>query len=186
LLYQSNFYLPDDRWEEEEADRNRIFRQDGYYNFEVRSTDNWIAYDFLRIAIADFRIHVDVKFEINSQDTATCGIYFRICDNGKNFYNRYRFAISRFGSYALHSYIDKEFQSILDYQFSEFIRRGDNTNSLMVEMVGQKITLGINGNILNTVADNRLTSGFIGLFVNSGDNKSFVEARFRDFRLYAP
>jgi ClpX C4-type zinc finger protein len=195
LFYRSDFYFPDDKWSEgddkwsEEALRHghaRTFRQDGYYHMvlHLSGLSNWWMYRTPGIALANFRVHVDAEFTTHSGTGAHYGVVFHAKnDNGKHSF--YYFAISRSGYYSLKIYDHKEWKDILNYRYSEFIRRGDSTNSLMVEMVEQTITLGINEHILATLLDNSLADGYVGLLVCTGINDSFVEARFRDFRLYS-
>jgi hypothetical protein len=65
-----------------------------------------------------------------------------------------------------------------------FTHQGDRVNSLMVEARGQKITVGVNGHILETVMDNNLASGSIGFWMQTGIDLT-AEVRFRNFRLYS-
>ena len=93
-------------------------------------------------------------------------------------------AISSSGYYHVRTKDSENWRDILKDRFSEFIKQGDRTNSLMVEAIGQKITVGVNGHILETVMDNSLTSGSIGFWLQTGLD-STAEARFRNFRLYS-
>ena len=52
-------------------------------------------------------------------------------------------------------------------------------------MIGEKITLGINGHILETVSDSTLAYGHVGLYVGTGSNDSVSEVKFRDFQLFS-
>ena len=95
----------------------------------------------------------------------------------------YLFSIC-FGSYALLLYSNHEYRFLLSYRSSEFISN-DSINSLKVEMIGQRIILGINGHILDAITDNSLPSpGYVGLFV-SKEEDSLMRAKFCGFRLYS-
>ena len=52
-------------------------------------------------------------------------------------------------------------------------------------MVGETITMEVNGHALATVRDNTLAAGNVGVVVAQYSSDSFAEARFRDFQLYA-
>jgi hypothetical protein len=184
LLYRSNFYLPDDKWLEGESRDGKIrsFRRDGYYHM-VLSLSEWWEYRFPRIPLASFRVHVDAEFLTHNGSHVHFGVVFRV-NNDHDIDSFYCFAILPSGNYGLFIRVNEHWETILDYRPSEFIRRGDSSNSLLVEMAGQKITLGVNGHCLATLLDSRLPDGCVGLFAGTRSNDSFVEARFRDFRLY--
>ena len=94
----------------------------------------------------------------------------------------YRFLISYDGYYTLEVYIKDENKSLPYYYYSEFIK-DDGINSLIVEIAGQKITLGVNGQILQTIMDDNCILGGVGVCV--GRTKNAVAVRFRNFRVYS-
>lgn len=71
------------------------------------------------------------------------------------------------------------------WQESERIKRGDNTNVLMVERIGDSIRLGINNYIVATATERGLNSGIVGLFVRTYKDDSYGEAMFKNFLLYS-
>jgi hypothetical protein len=56
-------------------------------------------------------------------------------------------------------------------------------NAWMVEMIGDRVSVELNGHALGRIRDNRLKSGFVSVLV-SGDSK-YSEAKFNNFLLYA-
>lgn len=188
LVYRSDFYASSDNWFVGEKRDGKIgtFCRDGYYHIVLRLS-NWWHWFSPAIRLANFRVYVDAEFTRHSVSSAHCGVVFRARNDNEHSF--YYFRILRSGHYALQIYANEEWKVILNERFSDLIRTGDNTNSLMVEMVNKKITLGINGHILDTVMDNNLVYGYVGLLVGTGNNDSFAdsfaEARFRNFRLYA-
>ena len=182
LIYRSNFYLPDDKWRKWIFQDSKWFRQDGYHH--VRTGYAGYGLSPLEITMANFRIHFDAEFVTSYNETDQYGVIFRRNDRN-NDYLWYYFFISRAGYYTLGFHFLADWKTIIDNRFSEFIKRGDATNSLMVEMVGQKITLGVNGHILDTVMDNKIAKGYFAIYVTGERTDSYVEARFRNFRLYS-
>lgn len=192
---RSNFNQPDDKWYEGQA-LGEYFRQDGYYHIRVR--DSGFGSQNLKVNLADFRLYLEAEFIAGSKETDRYAIYFR--NNGKGSF--YAFSILRSGCYTLRARVNKalrgirhperkvnaqpEWTILIDSRFSDLIRSGNNPNSLMIEMAGQKITLGVNGYILDTVMDNTIAEpGSIGLYVFTDKDYSVKEVRFRDFRLYS-
>jgi hypothetical protein len=185
LVYRSDFDVPSDRWGEGmfKHGQARAFRQDGYYHMVI-DRPPWFQYCSPGIPIVDFRVYVDAQFANTSGNTTECGVVFRLKSiNGEDSY--YKFIISRTGSYALRIHCQGGHQDILSDRFSEVINRNERTNTLMVEMVGQKITLGINGHFVATVLDNYLPYGHVGLLVAANTSDIYAETRFQDFRLYS-
>jgi uncharacterized protein YjbI with pentapeptide repeats len=187
LIYRSDFNTPSDSWGETISDDDKVYRKIGYFHIAIYRSPHE-RYQCKLIPIADFRVYVDAQFAKNSGTTSQGGIVFRLSstrDKDNNYRdNYYRFGITNSGYYALHLFTNGGYKTILDYRFSENIRRDDGLNSLMLQMVGKKIRLGCNGHMLASIEDGQLTSGNVGLFVASHIPDAFAETRFRDFRLY--
>ena len=147
----------------------------------MRARGYGFGYQKLKFTIADFRFYLDVECIMGANKIGRYGVDFR-CNANDSYYC---FSISPSGYYSLEIYTNKTWRSIISYRFSDLIRRGNSPNSLMVEMVGQKITLGVNGQILATAIDSTLKSGYFGLYVVTSKDDSVKEIRFRNFRLYS-
>jgi hypothetical protein len=178
LVYRSNFDLPDDRWGAETPNYGKCFRQGGYYH--LQTANSGYSYNSLKIPLANFRLCFDAELVSSNKETDRYGVHFR--DNKKGYYD---FSVSQSGKYALWRVFDGEPNYIIYNRFSELIRRGNSTNSVMIEMVGQKISLGINGHILDTAEDYSIMDGYFGLYVSAEKTDSILEVRFRNFLLYA-
>lgn len=61
---------------------------------------------------------------------------------------------------------------------------GERSNSLLIEKVGQNLTLGINGKIVARTEDQEFRPGSVGLFVCSFKNDLYAEARFRNLVIH--
>ena len=72
---------------------------------------------------------------------------------------------------------------MIDHQHSDLFE--DSVNSLMVKAVGRKIKLGVNGELLASLQDDRFVEGGLGLYVATGENETFAQAKFRDLSLYS-
>jgi hypothetical protein len=184
LVYRSDFMYFSKDWGVEPGENVRCFRQDGYFHMAASNSD-WASNTAWR-PIADFKVFVDAQFMRYEVNNASYGFVFRARAAPKNIYSRYVFLVSGLGYYGLWAVgEDVEPSTIVDWCFSEWIKRDSHaTNSLMVEMVGQRITLGVNDHILTSVTDAKRAMGKVGVLVYPGSG-TFVEARFRDFRLYA-
>jgi len=183
LVYQSDFYTHSDKWIEEITSDDYSFRQNGFYHISILRP-NCERYAYPIFPVSDFRVFVEAQFVQGSGTTSECGIVFRLTTRARGD-NYYRFAISASGYYSLYAHIENLYSTIINYQYSELFNRHSKFNELMVEMIGSKIRIGINGQILSIKNDFRLSNGNIGLLVSANKNDFSAEARFRKFKLFS-
>jgi hypothetical protein len=182
LVYRSDFTKPTG-WDENHSEAVKVFRLDGYYHILVFDTNHYVYFN-PPIIMDNFRAQVEAEFTAQTGVNGECGLVFGARSaNGENFYHM--FGIRPDGNYRLDARVSKEYRRATDWMQSEFINRGDRTNSLMVERSGKEITVGVNGNCLVTVISEEITSGFVGMFVRTPKDDYYAEARFRNFLLYA-
>jgi hypothetical protein len=184
LVYRSDFMSFSKDWDEGSIENVQCFRQDGY--FHMAASNSQAASNTAWRPMADFMAFVDAQFMRYEVNSASYGLVFRADMAANNIYSRYVFLVSRSGYYSLWAMgKDVEPSTMVDWCVSEWLQHDSHaTNSLMVQKVGQRITLGVNDHILTSVTDAKLATGKVGVFISPGSG-TFVEARFRDFRLYA-
>jgi hypothetical protein len=185
LVYQSDFTKPTGLVEDH-SESVSVFRMDGYYHITVYPPQNapwYIAYFNPPIVMDNFMAQVDVEQSTTSGKAAECGIVF-ILREGADF-ELCEFVICPSGFYCLRHQTGEAEKTIIERQKSELIKSGDNTNTLMFERVGERITLGINGHVVATEIVSGLQPGVVGFFVRGFKGDLYAGARFRDFRLYS-
>lgn len=182
LLLYSNFSSLSDYWLEGDFPDIKAFHKDGYYHIAIFNISTQFIYP--PILVSNFSIHVDIQFAKNCNIWATGGIVFRVQERDEGENDFYIFNIRNDGNYFLDVVRNGEWIFIIDWQFSPFIKLDDEINSLMVEMIDDRINLGVNGQILSSTRDKKLSSGYVGLSLRNIENL-YAEARFRDYRLYS-
>lgn len=177
LIHQSDFTSASIDWREGKSEITKHFRQNGYFHIAVEA--NYSQVKCILIDINDFKVRVDAEFVDKSSANAIYGIVFRNMGNEAF----YALGVNWEGYYSLLFHGDKKWDRITPWRTSEFVKRATVTNSFMVEMVGQKMTVAANGHALTSATDSRLSRGAVGLMVLG--EKGYSEARFRNFRLYS-
>jgi curved DNA-binding protein CbpA len=183
LIYSSDFNTGSNLWMEETSASVRSFRRAGHYHIAVNRSP-WEQYYYPKIQVENFSVEVDAEFLSQSGKTSEYGIVFRLQSNSSKD-NYYRFAISKSGYYSLHIHLDGNYQTLQEYKSSSKIITNGGTNTLMAKMVGENITLGVNGYVLARLTDSKISSGNVGLIASAQVNDLFAEARFTNFRLFS-
>ncbi len=141
----------------------------------------WLGIDWPNGSYGDFG--VEVEGNAVGTDYTEYGITFRIGGStDKRSY--YIFGITNDGNYYLFKRLDGEWASpdLVKLTASPFVKQGTAKNVLRVLARGSEITLYINGNKVQTITDEALTSGEVGVFAGTGDNDS-AEAAFSRFTI---
>ena len=187
----SDFFALASDWEEGTLFGNtaRVYRRSGFYHLAIlsppaKSAPFWhsCAPD---ITLSDFRVSVEAgltpDFLTRTKRDAFYGVVFR-----KNGQTGYFFSVSRRGNFALHCFATGRQTKIVNGVFSDHINQEAVLNTLIAEMRGAEITLGVNGHTLLRLTDTRsgLATGSVGIHVGSFSADTLTEARFRHFRLY--
>jgi len=129
----------------------------------------------------DVIVDVDVRLAEGTADnwqTVGCRI------EGNNYYD---LGISADGYYIIDAWVEGvQLDRSLGPTPSPYIVTGaDAVNSLHVECIGDRLSLSVNGNLLEELTDASLTSGGVGLSVNALA-EVFSEAAFDNFRAATP
>jgi hypothetical protein len=99
------------------------------------------------------------------------GVIFRVSSDGTDFYG---FTLTRDGKYTLWRCQDpcqdsSDFVDIISYTASPTVKTGTATNHIKVVAQGDQIAFYVNDQWLNTVTDDTLSGGTVGLFLNNKD-----------------
>ncbi len=132
---------------------------EGIYLFEVKESET------LAWAVSE-PTYEDVVVEVMSETppksaVVAAGLIFRYQD-ARNFY---LFSVANDGYYALELLKDDTWQTLIDWTQSDMIHSRYNT--LRVETKGERITLRVNGSLLEATEDGTLAAGNIGVAVSS-------------------
>ncbi|MBW8012810.1 MAG: hypothetical protein FVQ83_16450 [Chloroflexi bacterium] len=182
LLFADYFSNPDSGWDRITEDKGSTDYANGGYLIVVDDeyTDYWAnpGQHFF-----DVRIEVEVE-KIGGDDDNDFGVICRYQDVD----NFYAFKISSDGYFGIFKRINGgpiELIFAEFMQFSEVINQGNERNHLTVECVGNRLSLFINGWLLQDVYDGDLQSGDVGLMAGSyGDPGTRIQ--FDDFEVFDP
>lgn len=115
----------------------------------------------------------DMAFEVDaeaSQDPQmVIGAYGIVFGGDSRTNDSFRFAVTTSGSYSLAKVHDSKMVKpyIIDFTFSPYIELRPAKNRLGVIVEGSKISLYINGSLVDTAVDDSVASGQIGVFTDS-------------------
>jgi hypothetical protein len=104
---------------------------------------------------------------------AAAGLVFRHSSEGF-----YRFAAHRDGYYSFSACVKNKWSHLIERQHSPAF---EDENTLLVKANGRKIALGVNGELLATLRDDKLGEGRVGFFAATGEEELFAAAQFKDF-----
>lgn len=162
LLYED---FSDPRESALTAEGDQISRSDfadGGYTIAITDTE-MIAWSLTNRTYSDMTIEADATFTPGSDALVAAGLIFNYQDD-QNFY---LFSVSNDGYYALELLSGDEWQTLIDWTESDLI--GPAHNALRVEVKGGRITLRVNGDLLEATDDSSLRAGDAGLAVSSFD-----------------
>ena len=123
----------------------------------------------------------DFGVEIEAQPTTSAyteyGIVFRV-SGSSDARSYYIFGVTTNGKYYLQKKIEGEWADTdpVSATSSQATKPGQVKNVLRVLARGQEIQLYINGSLVNTVTDDSVSSGSVGIFAGTGDNDSAAAA----------
>lgn len=177
LLYQSKLCGDRERWLEVSDDHCETDAHDGFFHLVV-TRPGWVSERLAPVKVTNFELRLKAQFPGSNGRGAECGILFR-----KNSAGFYKFAMRRDGYFGFGVRAKDQWLRLIDHQHSELF--DDDVNTLMVKAVGRKLKLGVNGELLASLQDDRFVEGQIGFYVATGDDETFAQARFRDLSVYA-
>jgi len=161
------------------ATDSKVEVKDGTLQFTLFDAISWTIWSFSSLELEDFYFEISVKMPDNCQGTDRGGIIFGTplgdTDKGINY------QVSCDGRYRLFIYDGLETTTLINWTSSDEIEGGPGkTNRLGVMHRGQKITLYMNGTLIDQVSDDTFVGkGRVG--INMGvDNHNNVTISFDD------
>jgi hypothetical protein len=181
VLFQDDFSDPSSGWDRASGDDGLTDYVDGIYRIYVnaKNTDNWSNPG---LNFGDTQIEAEAK-KVGGDDNNDFGLVCRYQDTN----NFYFFVTSSDGYYGIGKFLDGEQLLIGDemMQPSEEINRGNATNNLRADCVGNKLSIHVNGVLLAEYQDDSFTSGDVGLLAGSFDNPG-TDIHFDNFVVRKP
>jgi hypothetical protein len=140
-------------------------------------TDENATYTVMRDEFSDFKLSVDT--ELTDGNTSTWQqIYTRLQND-----SGYVFSINADGQYQIQKIENGTVESLVEPTESEYIDQGtDETNEVMIESIGDEMTLFIDEHEVSTVNDSSFSTGRIALGAESLSGTSATVA-FEDFEI---
>jgi serine/threonine-protein kinase len=181
VLFMDDFSDPASGWPTIQNARGGYeYRADGYHIF-VHELDAVLWAKTTR-EDQDTSISVDAKPVTEGTDSYF-GLLCRIQDD-QNFYY---FVIRASGDFIIGKYKNARFQPLLSegWRSSDAIHRGDQTNRIKADCVGNTLRFYANNVMLAEVADTDFVSGASGILVGALDTQGF-EALFNHFVITQP
>jgi hypothetical protein len=181
VLYQDDFSNPNSGWDTWNQNGSLVAFQNG----GLRILVNEIQYDYWsrpRVHFNDSRAEVDVRKQAGPDDN-DFGILCRFRDQN----NYYAFLISSDGYYGIVKVKNSKYAVISgkSLQYSDTIQKGQASNHLRAECIGQTLTLTVNGKKLAEAQDTDFSAGEIGLTAGAY-NTPGVDVSFDNFVVYKP
>jgi hypothetical protein len=179
IIFQDDFKDPKSGWFVYGADASMSGKY-GVGSYDVQAVDRKqiiVLNPRLKQQQGDYEVEATVK-KTSGPVGALLGIVYRFGDNG--YY--YRFSITDNRTWVVGRKSAAVFEEMMmELQSSDFIRPGDEANSLKVVCRGENQDFYVNGNKLGSISDNTSLKGDVGMiFSNWTTNAGYS---FSDFRL---
>lgn len=183
-LFQDDFDNPRSGWGADRRERFERGYEEGEYFIHLVEP-SWFAWAYPGKRFDDVSIEVDVYLASGSQD-GHFGVLCRHVDPG----NFYYLAISADGCHAIFRRVDGGDLDVLSaggrgMAPASAIRTGGQANHVLAVCQGSELSLYVNDQLLETVADDTYTQGDVGIGAGSGP-KGDVLARFDNFLVTRP
>ncbi|HEX9029064.1 MAG TPA: hypothetical protein VF823_07810 [Anaerolineales bacterium] len=181
ILFQDDFSDKAGGWTTLKSDNKMIAYDQGGLRFFMndKQFDYWSRPG---LRFSDVHIEVDAA-KRGGPDDNDYGIICRYQDEN----NFYSFLISSDGYYGISKMKNGEHSLIGadGMQVSDLINKGDNTNRVAVDCVGDALRLSVNGKKLFEVKDSDFSSGDVGLIAGTADQPG-VDIVFDNFIVTKP
>ncbi len=164
VIFQDDFSQIDSNWNLEAGDGVERSISNGEFSLNVikDQTDAWSTYP---LELGDVSIEVDARKAFGS-DVNNYGVMCRYQDSD----NFYFLQVGSDGTYAITRYLNGENSVLVDWTNSQNVRKGDATNHLRADCVGDILSLYANGALLASVQDDNLASGKFALGAGTYDD----------------
>ena len=173
-------WLEDDR--EEDGEEAHYTYEDGAYHFSARlSSDDRLWWSPAPgIALRDQSVEIDVT-QLGGDQRASAALICRASDDGE-----YQFLINPKGQYAIGKVTGGRWKALMDWKDHRALKKGQmRTNRIRADLIGDRLTLYVNGTKVREVRDAEFGGGYVRLAVGSGEDRLATYA-FDNFTVRAP
>ncbi len=182
VLYEDDFSNPESGWQAFITDSgSAVTYEHQGIRFLVNegNTDHW---SIQNINIQDVQLAVDAS-KIGGPDDNIFGLICRFTEEN----SFYEFVISSDGYYAILKIINGEYVMLSgdSMDFHSAINQGRGTNRIRADCVGDQLSLFINNQLIESVKDDEIIAGRIGLIAGT-TSESGTDILFDNFVLYQP
>lgn len=184
MIFSTSFDTIDD-WEvltdNEEISYTTEIRGDGLYVEVPETYDFWYAYAPLGTAYEDVRVEADVEL-VGGTNYTYITLTCRSSDQGE-----YVFFMDTGGYWQIGKYIfgDESSYERLGEGGSTKIKVAKHPNHITAICKGTKLTMLVNNNEVGSVEDSHLTSGLVGIGVETFDYPT-SQVMFHNLEIYVP
>jgi S1-C subfamily serine protease len=178
VLFSDDFSDPNSGWNDSADSDTSVGYVDEAYQISVY-TPNYFTWSYRDPSYEDVVIQVDALV-LQSVGDGDYGLICRYQDEN----NFYGLEISEDSYFTIYKYIDGEFISLYDWEYSDLIRPGE-LNTVKIACIGPKLAVGVGETVLAVVEDYSLASGKVGLVAGTFD-QSGLTVEFDNFTIYQP
>jgi len=183
-LFTDDFSQSGSGWTRLSDDSGSIAYADGYYLISVKKTSTLLIANPGKSFPGDVSIEVDARKIDGSDDN-----YIGVLCHYQNPDNYYMFIVTSDGYSGIA--MRKDGQDILISAGMKFlkmdgIKKGNATNHIRADCIGETLTLYSNGKQVNLAYNNSLTGGDTGLAVRSSKLEGGAAIRFDNFTVHRP
>jgi hypothetical protein len=183
-LYFDNFANTGSGWTRLQNELGSADYAKGYFHILINKASTLLISNPGKAFAGDVSIEVDAR-KIGGSDDNFFGVVCHYIDAN----NYYLFMITSDGYSGIamrKDGVDTLISPGLKFLPMDGIKKGNATNHIRADCVGEQLTLYANGKQVNLAFDNSLTGGDVGLAVRSGKLEGGTDIRFDDFTVYQP
>ncbi len=183
-LYFDDFAQSDSGWDHLQNDLGVADYGDGFYHILLNEKSTLLIANPGQTFDGDVSIEVDAR-KIGGSDDNYFGVMCHYIDPD----NYYMFLVTSDGYSGITMRLRGEDSLVspgLKFLKMDGIKKGNATNHIRADCVGESLTLYANGNQVNQAYDSSLTGGDVGLAARSGRFEGGTDIRFDNFTVTTP
>jgi serine/threonine protein kinase len=185
VLLQDDF-SQDDQWGTLTDADNSVEYDGESLRMQVLQQENWFVWTTPNDEVYE-NIHIEVTVTNNDGESSTAfGI---MCYQQEESGSYYYVAMTPNGQYAIaiakEGETDIFFTNNDQWGDSDLIEQNKDTYRIGADCSNGRLTLYVDGQVIDSVSDSAYTNGIVGLFVWSGDNVNTADVNFDDFVITA-
>jgi hypothetical protein len=183
-LFFDNFSQSSSGWTQLKNDQGTIEYVNNYYRMFVNKPSTLLLATPGKSFLGDVSIEVDARKIGGSDDN-----YIGVLCHYQNPDNYYMLIVTSDGYSGIAMRKDGQDAMIspgLKFLKMDGIKKGNATNHIRADCIGEALTLYANGKQVSLAYDKSLTGGDVGLAVRSDNLEGGVDIRFNNFAVYSP